>query len=51
MRLEKCGLWRNSGSLALSPRAPRLVTNLSVHLLIPAAISPPKMDGIEQFVR
>jgi hypothetical protein len=31
--------------------ARRLVINLSVHLLIAVAISPPDMDGIEQFVR
>jgi hypothetical protein len=31
--------------------APDLVINLSVHLLIPVPISPPEMDGIEQFVR
>ena len=31
--------------------APDLVTNSAGTLLIPVPISPPKMDGIEQFVR
>jgi hypothetical protein len=30
---------------------PRLVINLSVHLLIPVPISPRVLDGIEQLVR
>jgi hypothetical protein len=40
---------RQLGDVRRDP--PRLVVNLSVHLLIPAPISPREMTEIEQFVR
>ena len=40
---------RQLGDVRRDP--PRLVVNLSVHLLIPAPISPREMMEIEQFVR
>jgi hypothetical protein len=39
------------GSLWILTAMPSLVTNSAGTVLIPVPISPPKMDGIEQFVR
>jgi hypothetical protein len=39
------------GSLSILTAMPSLVTNSAGTVLIPVPISPPKMDGIEQFVR